>query len=90
MVQEYTLTRVYKSEQNLQRHQRYNTSHFTIEGVFETLYISYEDMPTSHSMIYSIVKRIFGNKSNHQNEPNQRQHVHKLQANIINTYTFKE
>ena len=39
MVQEYTLTRVYKSEQNLQRHQRYNTSHFTIEGVFETLEI---------------------------------------------------
>ena len=49
----------------------------TIEEVFETLDTADIDMSSSHSMIKPIVNHNFGNKFQHHNGPNQRQHPYK-------------
>ena len=60
-----------------QRHKISTIFYSTIEEFFETLKTAYIDITTAHSIIESIVNRDFGNKFQHQNGPNQCQHIHK-------------
>ena len=60
-----------------QSHQLSTASTSTIEEVFETLDTVDIDMESSHSMIEPIFNRNFSNTFQHQNEPNQRQLIHK-------------
>ena len=46
-------------------------------------------MSTAHSVIETIVNGNFGNKFQHQNGPNQQQHIYKILVNSINPYPFK-
>ena len=49
----------------------------SMELIVETRETAEKDMNPSHPMIRPIVNRKFGNKFQHQDEPNQRQCTHK-------------
>ena len=66
-----------KIERLPQRHQLSTIFKYTIGEVLETIETEDVDTSTSRSIIEPILNHNFDNTFQHQNGPNQRQHIHK-------------
>ena len=60
----------------------------TIEEFFETLEAADTDMSTAHSIITPIFNWNYDNTFQHQNKPNQRQHIHKNTSQQYQTRSY--